>query len=321
MDSTTCPNPDRSSNNEEESPNLDLMLAGRIASRMWQVSGFIEHRTEILEGLSKTVSLGDVLVLICVGWLTVPLTRIVFERIHANMKQETESTRKTLHTSSQDSLRSSGGSFDDRPDTEEQDSDSFYRSWTYQISQLASQIARLSCLVYIVDCLIVMVDMANPDIAFDDYDLSLKFTKLVYTVWAALRLMSIKRYLLCAAANRGSKKKSLGKVEVYDRIVDIFIFFSLAVAILDIANIDIGPGLTSLFAFGGVGTLVLSLACQPMAAQLVSGVVVSTSENFYVGDDIKLGDTRGIVDKIGWFYTDLRGECMSWRGLTIHTLL
>ena len=110
--------------------------------------------------------------------------------------------------------------------------------------------------------------------------------------------------------------KKLGKVGVYDRILDILILFCLTVAVLDVLKLDAGPGLSSLFAFGGVGTLVLSLASKDLAAQLVSGLAVSASENFYVGDNVRLGsDTCGVIETILWLYTDLRGESLFLRFL------
>jgi small-conductance mechanosensitive channel len=217
-------------------------------------------------------------VLVGLGWFTVPLVRLIY-KVYFKMGKEDES-------------------------------DPFDSSHAFFLASFASQMAQLACLVYIIDCSVIVFDVANPNVHLREFEISRKFSKIIYTSWAAFRLMKFKRYLLSLAVQKKSKK--LGKVGVYDRILDILILFSLATAMLGILEIDIGPGLVSLFAFGGVGTLVISLACKDFASQLVCGVVVSTSENFYVGDNIRVGNdkTCGIIDNIGWLYTDVRGKYM-----------
>jgi small-conductance mechanosensitive channel len=57
----------------------------------------------------------------------------------------------------------------------------------------------------------------------------------------------------------------------------------------DALGLEMGRGINSLFAFGGIGTLVFSLASKDIASQLVSGLVISTSDRFYEGESIHLG--------------------------------
>ena len=258
---------------------------------------FLEHRAEIYQALAATVHVGDLVILVLFGWFTVPVARVGFElylekRVKDDDMTESRSARSFI--------------FDD---SEIDSSEPFYSSLPYYVANFVSQVARVACLVYFFDCLVIAFGKANPDIDMEEDEVSLKFAKLAYSTWAAIRIMSFKRYLLCAAARRPLKK--LGKVGVYDRMLDILILVALAITILDVLKFDAGPGLSSLFAFGGVGTLIFSLASKDLAAQLVSGLVISTSENFYVGDNVKLGkDTLGIIDSIGWLYTDLRGESL-----------
>ena len=268
------------------------LVAGQLLSSLSHVS-LLDHQEQIIATLLHTVHLSDIALLALLGWCSLPVARLVYELYFKKEKKDrsVQSRRR----------------FSFLLEDVDPDEDPFFSSAAFFVGNLMSQVAKLACLVYLFDCLVIIFDIATPELVLEEYEVSVKFAKLVYLIWAAVRLMSFKRYLLCVAVHRPIKK--LGRVGVYDRILDLFILFSLAVALLDIFGVDIGPGLASLFAFGGVGTLVVSLACKDLAAQLVSGVVVSTQENFYVGDNIKLGgDTCGIIDSIGWFYTGVRGK-------------
>lgn len=271
---------------------VPLVMMGHVISRFSQVSILYEKREEIKVVLAETVEIGDLLILFLMGWLSVPAARLLYHLYTLRTQ------RQGLHEPRKNGgLLGSGGS-------------SFESSLIFPISKLVSQAARLACLVYFIDCVVIAFDVSSPDIDLRGAKISHKFSKMIYSTWAAACLMSFKRYLLSLVVSN-KKKPKLGKLGVYDRILDILILFCLAVTMLGIWEIDVGPGLASIFAFGGIGTLVVSLACKDLAAQLVCGVVVSTSENFYVGDDVRLGtDTSGIIDHIGWLYTDVRGECL-----------
>ena len=72
--------------------------------------------------------------------------------------------------------------------------------------------------------------------------------------------------------------------------------------------IPIGRALQSVFALGGVGTLVFSLASKDLASQIINGIALAASNKYDEGDYILLGDgTLGTVCSMGWVSTDLRG--------------
>jgi small-conductance mechanosensitive channel len=138
-------------------------------------------------------------------------------------------------------------------------------------------------------------------------DFGAKLARVLYTIWIAFRIMQFKRYLLGRAVNKSPEK--LGKIMIYDRILDVIIYAALSFSIMDTVEVEYGAGFKSLFAFGGVGTLVFSLASKDMATLFVSGLVLSTSEKFIEGDVIELGDkTTGTVVKTGLLYTSIRRE-------------
>ena len=65
----------------------------------------------------------------------------------------------------------------------------------------------------------------------------------------------------------------------------------------------VGVALSSIFAFGGMGTLVFSLASKDFATELLSGVVSSASHRYDIGDKIMIGDNEvnGYITRIGLF--------------------
>jgi small-conductance mechanosensitive channel len=295
----------RSSNEEGH-----LLLAGQIISRLARFSEIFSRRNEILENLVNTIEMGDLLVLVALGWFTIPVVRVIYTFYYAQYDQATKvvSLKKAINTQPIKTEDQQDASSSQNPPHAA--TDVFFSSTPFYIANLATEVFQRACLVYLIDCLVIVADIVDPRLDIAHHELSLKFAKIIYSIWAASRLMAFKRYLLCLAAKRPETK--LGKVGLYDRILDILILFCLILAILDIMHVEVGPGLASLFAFGGVGTLVLTLASKDLAHQLVCGVVVSTSENFYVGDHIRLGnDTRGAIDYIGWLYTDVRGKSLA----------
>lgn len=283
-----------------------LLLAGQIISRLVRFSEIFSRRSEILASLADTIEMGDLVVLVALGWFSIPVVRVIYTFYYAQYNQAKKEVSLKIAVKGQRSKEED--KHDESSHSQLQESaDVFFSSTPFYIANLATEVFQRACLVYFIDCLVIVADIIDPRLDIAHHEFSLKFAKIIYSVWAATRLMAFKRYLLCMAAKRPETK--LGKVGLYDRILDILILFCLILAILDILSVEVGPGLASLFAFGGVGTLVLTLASKDLAHQLVCGVVVSTSENFYVGDHIRLGnDTRGAIDYIGWLYTDLRGK-------------
>ena len=67
--------------------------------------------------------------------------------------------------------------------------------------------------------------------------------------------------------------------------------------------------MSSLFAFSGVGTIVLSLASQNIASGLMNGLEISISQNFVVGEEIRMSDgTEGRVTRLGLLGMDIKGK-------------
>ena len=97
------------------------------------------------------------------------------------------------------------------------------------------------------------------------------------------------------------------RLNTVDRVGDAVVCGVVAGTCLEMLAREVGFRLTSLLAFGGVGSLVLGLACQTPLANVISGVIVAVTNPFELGDEIGLEGIEGYVDKLGWYTTSLRG--------------
>jgi len=71
---------------------------------------------------------------------------------------------------------------------------------------------------------------------------------------------------------------------------------------------DYGTTFKSIFAMGGLSTLVFSLASKDLAAQIVTGMAMYASNNFGSGDYVCFGDKiSGEVVKLGLMATTIKG--------------
>lgn len=268
-----------------------LVIVGRLLPDIRQLVVTREKVEEIGSTLLDTIDVVDVIFLLVVAFCIVPLARL-FHRVW--FAREYESDKKS----------ESGD--------EEKPADSFKSTYTYQVAHNVSQIAKIAIIVYVIDCIMVVNYVQGIEFAMTKgVDFGAKIARILYTVWIAYRFMQLKRYLLGRTVNKSPEK--LGKIMIFDRILDAIIYAVLTFSIMDTVEIEYGAGLKSLFAFGGLGTLVLSLASKDMATLLVSGLVLSTSEKFHEGDFIELGDkTTGTVVGRGLLYTSIRRKYSDW---------
>jgi small-conductance mechanosensitive channel len=134
-------------------------------------------------------------------------------------------------------------------------------------------------------------------------DLKTAAPSVSFCLWAALTISAVKRTVFL---QRISGRK-LGRIALYDRLIDIVIALISVEVVLDVLQVDYGMGLQSIVAGSGVGALVFSLASKDLASAIVSGFILQAWDAFEVGDDIRLGDgTEGTVKKIGLVETELQ---------------
>lgn len=175
--------------------------------------------------------------------------------------------------------------------------------------RVAMSISQLCCIggiVYAVD----MLAVALSTIGFQ-FPMRMKIPTVTgqigFAVWFAVNLAAIKQSLLCRFLKVDSPEK-LGRSSVYDRLGDGVIYFAALLVVMDIMSVETGRAMSSVFALGSVGTLVFSLASKDIAANFVSGLALSASNKFHVGEDVRIGNEyQGVVHKMGWMHTDIRG--------------
>ena len=126
---------------------------------------------------------------------------------------------------------------------------------------------------------------------------------VAFCLWAALTLSAVKRTVFLQSISG----RKLGRISLYDRLIDLVIALVSVEVVLDVLKVDFGMGVQSIIAGSGVGALVFSLASKDLASALVSGFIVQAWDAFEVGDDVRLGDgTEGTVKKIGLVETELQ---------------
>lgn len=127
---------------------------------------------------------------------------------------------------------------------------------------------------------------------------------IAVTVWAALSFCTIKRRIFLQSV----AGTSLGRVALYDRLIDFVVFLMATLLVLDHLQIDLTMSLQSLFTAGGVGALLFSLASRGLAEQIVSGFMVNAWDAIEEGNDVVLGDkTEGVIHRIGLVETEIMG--------------
>lgn len=225
--------------------------------------------TEIGENLLDVVHPGDFVFLSLLGWASVPFCRFLFRRLDRNHKSKYP----------------------------------YNESYLYQFASHISQAARIALVVYAVDCVAVVLNTLGFTFVHVGH-VSQAFAKIIYIAWASHRLSVFKRYLLGQAVHRTPDR--LGRVSMIDRLADGMIYICTGFFLLEILNVDMGVGFTSVFAFGSAGTIVMSLATKDIAAMFVSGLTLTTSNRIAEGDLVRFGDgTSGKVTNIGWMQTTI----------------
>ena len=225
---------------------------------------------QISSSLHDAVEPGEIFVLLFLGWVTMPLTSFIYRII-----------------------------FDAK------EGEGFHQSHAYQFSRIFSQAIRVALVVIAADCLDVVMTSMGFDIA-QRVDFAYVMARVAYTTWAAVQFAAFKKYLLNKAVQTKHQDK-LGRANLLNQLLDFVILMVTIFFVIDLLDVEIGAGFTSVFAIGGVGTLIISLASKDIAEQLLSGLVLHVTDKFYEGDLVRFVDgTAGTVFKIGWMHTVIR---------------
>ena len=248
-----------------------LALAGQIFSTLQRLAIGKSKAKMIFQALVREAHVGDIAVLSILGYGSVPLMK---------------SIRKLRFPNDSES--------------------SWLQCPACRVAISISQLCKIGGVVYAVD----MVAVALSAIGFH-FPLRMNIPTLAgqigFAIWFAMNLAAIKQSLLCRLLKVDTPEK-LGRSSIYDRLGDGIIYFAALLVVMDILSVETGKAMSSVFALGSVGTLVFSLASRDIAANFVSGLALSVSNKFHIGEEVRIGNEyQGVVHKMGWMHTDIRG--------------
>lgn len=223
----------------------------------------------VILGLHRAFHFGDVAWLLAWGWLPEPLAQQVFKRQHSD-----------------------------------KDPKDFQSVWWGRAAHIFGQLGQVASLIYACDMVTVVATKCG---FYVPPGLNDKIAKLSYTLWAGYRVRRMKRWWLRKVFHDAEGQVSV-RTEMTSRLLDGVLAVVVALVAQDIFQVTIGQGLQSIFAIGGLSTLILSLASKDVAQMIVSGLVINSGDKFIVGESVELGDgTKGTVHRLGIFEMQLRG--------------
>lgn len=139
-------------------------LAGQIAPIINSLRLSREDLQTIVQHVSSTLSVVDLLVLFVFGWLLVPYTRIIYPFFRMGIKS----------TKGSDSEKEEG---EEGKRSAKDGNVEFESSIVYFIFRHLSEIARLAVLVYACDCLVIALEAVGYQVEYA----SKVFAKILYT--------------------------------------------------------------------------------------------------------------------------------------------
>jgi len=116
---------------------------------------------------------------------------------------------------------------------------------------------------------------------------SLIYIVLVYAVCKIIRIIF------------GYKMKKDDRAKTVLSLLDGFVKYACAIAIIILILRALGVDTTALVASVGVLTLVVGLGAQPLIADIIAGIFIIFEDEYHVGEIVTIGDFRGSVIEIG----------------------
>jgi small-conductance mechanosensitive channel len=256
-------------------------LAGKIFPFLSMFIPTPTKLTTMVLGLYEAVNLSDIFALAVFGWCTMPMSEFLYMEMNPGRKQD-----EVIQE--------------------------FRETYFWLGATIFSSAVKVAGVVLAADFLdIVMTNLEVPMAM--DHDFGRIAAAIGYTAWIAYEVALFKHFLIMQAVMNSDQGTVLsgrvGESAVVDRFLNLAIALFAGLFLLDLLSVEMGSGLKSIFALGGAGTLVFSLASKDLAQELLSGLFLTASDKFYENDVVKLGDgTAGVVFKIGWMYTLIRGQ-------------
>jgi MscS family membrane protein len=125
---------------------------------------------------------------------------------------------------------------------------------------------------------------------------------------------TLRRWRRCLRLRRGlftdqlpsglAQREKLFFADILDKVLGTSVFVLWLLAILGILGVPV----TVLATAGGLGAAAVAFGAQSVVSNSLTGFSIYLNRPFVVGDLIEIAsqDLQGTVEKIGWFYTQLR---------------
>eukprot|EP00547_Thalassionema_nitzschioides_P006688 CAMPEP_0194218610 /NCGR_PEP_ID=MMETSP0156-20130528/24150_1 /TAXON_ID=33649 /ORGANISM="Thalassionema nitzschioides, Strain L26-B" /LENGTH=400 /DNA_ID=CAMNT_0038948023 /DNA_START=340 /DNA_END=1542 /DNA_ORIENTATION=+ len=256
-------------------PNLQKLFAGSSESYAtgWQAVKKLHRR-------------GDVLILAIISLLPIPISKL-YHNIYYRIATKFGGVKPT----------------------------EYEKSRIFKVGRAVSQGGRIGAVVYAIELittftLAILAEIHNPTTILKSASLPKHlmplqkfpglFANCAYGIWVARGVVEIKSTLLKKFYSR------LPDPETYDRLIDFFIYVFASILILESSQVDLGALVKSLVAIGGLSSIVVGLALQGPATQLLQGALLMVANKYRRQEQIKLGDgTQGKVVDIGLLETTI----------------
>jgi small-conductance mechanosensitive channel len=254
----------------------DSALAGNILPVIQKLVITPEKAKLMLQKTAEVIDWQDFVFLVFLGWCTVPLLKLPMENIILSRDDAMIQPRKRF----QDTV-------------------------AFHVADNLSQIARLAMLVYGMD--VIKIFLTCMGFTFPHLqELPKNFAKIIYTLWVVVRISKLKSNWISSLISK--QPTASGRAKIMDRLLDAGLAAITLSFLFDILSFQLGFTGKSVFAIGSVGTLVVSLASQGLATQVLNGLLLTASDRIYEGDKVRFGNgISGTVVKLGWMETIIRG--------------
>jgi small-conductance mechanosensitive channel len=220
---------------------MKLALTGKIFPVLSPLILTPDKMVTVYDALQSHVEWQDLLVILYFGWTTVPLAHL----IHEFLLKDNKTSKTLLHPKE------------------------FQDTWLYSIATLFSQAVRLSLLVFGADC----VAIALAALGVETHDLGSSTARLVYTIWIATKVARAKTLLITSAVNAQAAtavtpEQPMGQAgAVMDTLLNLVVVGVAALFLLDLFQVQLGTGFTSILTLCAMQALVLSIASKDLVEQ------------------------------------------------------
>jgi small-conductance mechanosensitive channel len=246
-------------------------LAGSLKPAIRKLLLSKEEGAHLIQTISKMVHWEDLILILIAGWLVVPSIEIPYNWL--------------------------GLPVNIAP---------FRKTYTFAVADHLQQVAKIALAVYMVDIFkMLCIGSGFEFCQFSKFPHV--FAETAYSLWFANRFCHAKKHLLRKYVNR--HPDTFGRVQIVNRLIDAIVYGSTIFVILNILKVEMGVAMSGVLAFGSVGTLALGLASKDLMTNILTGLMLSASDQIYEGDSVRFANGNGgSIVKLGWFETVLRGS-------------